>query len=311
MRDTVRFFINHSENIGGPSIFGYRLRRELTKQGWRWSRFIPCVSYIFSSGFFRPFCKNILRLDGLYFDSENTIADSDRLNRPIFKAYKKADGVIFQSAFNQLLFNNFIGEAPCPQIVICNGVPSDFCTQGEKVEYDFKKTIVCSAKWRAHKRLDSIIEGFLEYDNPEVGLVIIGAGFEKPIIHPNIKFIGKVATNEMPKYLRGGDAFIHLAWVDHCPNTVVEALSCGLPVLCSHNGGTKEIVRSNGIVIQCEEDYDFKKVALYNPPKCDKKKVAAGIEDILKWNKPIVDSYLRIEHIADKYMDFTLRILGR
>jgi glycosyltransferase involved in cell wall biosynthesis len=151
----------------------------------------------------------------------------------------------------------------------------------------------------------------LEYDDPESGLVIIGTGFGEQIVHPNIKYIGKVPTDEIPKYLRGGDAFIHLAWLDHCPNSVVEALVCGLPVLCSHNGGTKEIVRSNGIVLKCEEDYEFKKVPLYKPPKCDKKIVAEGIEDILNWNKPIVANYLRMEHIAKKYMDFTLRILGK
>ena len=171
--------------------------------------------------------------------------------------------------------------------------------------------IICSAKWRAHKRLDCIIQGFLEYDNLDVGLVIIGDGFEKSVKHPNIKYVGKVPEKEMPKYLRGGDAFIHLAWLDHCPNSVVEALACGLPVLCSHNGGTKEIVRSNGIVLKCEEDYEFKKVPLYKPPKCDKIIVAEGIEDILNWNKPIEVNYLRMEHIAKKYMDFTVRVLGR
>ncbi|UCG68771.1 MAG: glycosyltransferase [Thermoplasmata archaeon] len=75
--------------------------------------------------------------------------------------------------------------------------------------------------------------------------------------HPNIKCSGSVPTEDLPKYLRGGDAFIHLSWFENCPNTTVEALTSGLPGLCTRNGGTKEIVRSNGIIIQCEEDYNF------------------------------------------------------
>ena len=304
-----RFFINRTGNRGGPSIFGLRLKHALIQKGWRWDYFFPTVSYIFAAGFFRPFCKNILRLDGLYFDSENTRGDSEKLNRPIFKAYKKANGIIFQSDFSRLLFKNFAGETHSPNVVIPNGVPKNFSPEGEKIDYGYEKTILCSAKWRAHKRLDCIIEGFLEYGNPNVGLVIIGGGIEKRFEHPKIKYVENIPPHDLPKYLRGGNAFIHLTWLDNCPNTVVEALACGLPVLCTHNGGTKEIVRSNGIVIQCEEDYDFKKVALYKPPKCDKRIVAAGIERILKWNKPIAASYLSIDHIACKYIEFTERIL--
>jgi len=265
---------------------------------------MPQVSYIIAAGFFRPFCKNILRLDGLYFDSDNTLGDSDKMNRPIFKAYRKADGIIFQSEFNRVQFIKFLGEPHCPNVIIPNGVPLEFSSEGEKVNYGFKKTLICSSKWRAHKRLDSIIKGFLEYGSPEVGLIIIGEGIEERVEHPNIKYLGRVPPEDLPKYMRGGDAFIHLSWIDNCPNTVVEALACGLPVLCTHNGGTKEIVGSNGIIIQCEEDYIFNKVKFYKPPECNKTKVANGIDQVLKWDKEMDVSYLTMDRVAHEYMAF-------
>jgi len=299
----VRFFINKTGEVGGPSIFGSRLKKALIEHGWKWDRLFPVVSYIFSSGMFRPFCKNILRLDGLYFDSENTIGDSDRKNRPILRAYEKADGIIFQSEFDRKLFKYFVGEANCPMTVIPNGAPSDFSPVGPKIDYGFNKTLLCSSQWRAHKRLKCIITSFLEYGDPTTGLVILGNSSEKVFEHPNIKYVGRIHPSKLPEYLRGGDAFIHLSWLDHCPNSVVEALCCGLPVLCTHNGGTREIVRDNGVIIKCEEDYNFKKVALYNPPKCEEKTVAAGIEKILAWNKTVDASNLRINHIASKYAE--------
>lgn len=299
----VHFFINKLGNSGGPSIFGGRLRKALTGYGWKWDTIFPDVSYIFASGLFRPSCKNILRLDGLYFDSENTIGNSDRLNRPILKAYKKADGIIFQSQFNMRLTEAFFGKANCPTTVIPNG--TDFSSVGIKIQFGFEKTLICSSDWRAHKRLDCIIAGFLEYDDPKTCLVVLG-GVKKKVEHPNILYFGKTYPLSIPFYLRGADAFIHLSWLDHCPNSVVEALCCGLPVLCTHNGGTKEIVRDNGVIIKCEEDYDFKRVALYKPPKCDKKIVAAGIEKILSWNEPVDADYLEINHIAAKYAEFVL-----
>lgn len=305
----VKFFINRTENLGGPSIFGHRLKVELIKKGWRWNYLKPQVSYIFSAGFFRPFCKNILRLDGLYFDSENTLGDSDKMNRPMFKAYEKAEGVIFQSEFNRLQYKIFAGELDCPNTIIHNGVPLEFASQGDKINYGFKKTLIASAKWGPYKRLDSVIEGFLEYGCSDVGLVIIGWGIDKKIEHPNIKYVGKILPEDLPRYLRGGNAFIHLSWIDNCPNTVVEALSCGLPVLCSHNGGTKEVVGSNGIILQCEDEYDFKKVRIFKPPKCDKRLVAKGIENILNWDKPINSEYLKIDYIASEYMKFAHQLL--
>ena len=309
MQKFKSFYINRTEKKNGPSIFGYRLKQELINKGFKFNPLFPSVNYIFSSGLFRPFCKNILRLDGLYFDLGNTLGNSEKLNGPIFRAYKKTDAIVFQSEFNKKLFERFAGYPKCPAIVIPNGVTSDFSPIGERIDYGFKKTVICSSNWRIHKRLECIIKGFLEYGNQDVGLVVLGWGIEKQIEHPNIKYVGKINIEELPNYLRGGNAFIHLSWLDGCPNTVIEALACGLPVICSHNGGTKEVVRSNGIIIECEEDYNFEKVALFKPPKCDKRLVATAIEKILNWPNTIEAEYLKIDRIADKYIEFTESIM--
>lgn len=308
MTSKLRFYINSTQNHNGPSIFGSRLRNAIIEQGWQWDMLLPKISYVFSAGFFRPFCKNILRLDGLYFDSQNTVGDSNMLNYPISKAYRKADGIIFQSEFDHKLFATFMGEPRCKHRVIQNGVPASFSPHGESVDFGFRKTILCSAKWKEHKRLRCIINGFIEYGNEDTGLVILGSNIKNRVDHPNVKYIGNVLPSDLPKYLRGGDAFLHLAWLDHCPNTVVEAIACGLPVLCGHNGGTKDIVKSNGVVMQFEEDYDFKKVNLYKPPKCNKQKVAEGIEKVLNWKRPLDVDHLKIETVAREYMLFSQQI---
>lgn len=307
----MRFYINQAGPGGGPSIFGERLRDALIETGWKWNSVFPSISFIFGSGIFRPFCLNILRLDGLYFDSNNTLGDSDKKNKPLLKAYKKADGVIFQSEFDQKLFSRFVGLPKCPNSVIPNGVPIIFSPDGPRFDYGFNKVLICSANWRSHKRLNCIVQGFLEYGDPNTCLVVLGNNADEIIDHPNITKLGRIHPSDLPYYIRGADAFIHLSWLDHCPNSVVEALCCGLPVLCTHNGGTREIVADNGIIIKCEEDFEFKKVDLYNPPKCDKKLVAAGIEKILAWDKPEDASKLRIEQIASLYADFAEQVISQ
>ena len=85
MPNEIRFHINRTNSINGPSIFGLRLKNALIDLGWHWDSFLPSVSFIVSSGIFRPFAKNILRLDGLYFDLANTLGDSDNKNKPLIK----------------------------------------------------------------------------------------------------------------------------------------------------------------------------------------------------------------------------------
>jgi glycosyltransferase involved in cell wall biosynthesis len=61
---------------------------------------------------------------------------------------------------------------------------------------------------------------------------------------------------------------LHLAWLDHCPNVVVEALAQGCPVICSSEGGTRELVeRAGGIVVPDAKPYSFDLVDYDNPPR--------------------------------------------
>ena len=46
------------------------------------------------------------------------------------------------------------------------------------------------------------------------------------------------------------DWMIHLAWLDHCPNSVVVGMSQGCGIICASSGGTYEAVGKNGIVVQ-------------------------------------------------------------
>jgi glycosyltransferase involved in cell wall biosynthesis len=59
---------------------------------------------------------------------------------------------------------------------------------------------------------------------------------------------------------------IHLAWLDHCPNTVVEALSQGTPIICSEQGGTKELVKEFGVILKESKSYNYELTNYDNPP---------------------------------------------
>ena len=61
--------------------------------------------------------------------------------------------------------------------------------------------------------------------------------------------------------------FVHLAYLDHCPNVVVDAQAAGCNIVCSSSGGTKEVVDKGFVVV--EEEWDYKPIPLYKPPTMD------------------------------------------
>lgn len=300
-----KFFLNKCSNSTGPSIFGYRLKVELEKRGWRFTKDCPDYNICFSSGKVDAKAVNILRLDGLYYDTENTLGNTDTLNAPIKKAYSYFDKLIFQSKYGKELFVRNFGETNKPHDVIYNGVPSTFSPEGPAYKYPWDKTLVCSASWRAHKRLRDIVAGFNKLSNNSVGLAVLGE-CKEIIKAKNVQYFGNIPTDKLPFYLRGANAFVHLTWLDCCPNVVVEALACGLPVLCSDNGGTKELVGDSGIVLTLEPEYTFERVALYKPPVSRPCVVSAGMEAILNWKKEIYRPDFLIDNVAKKYIKFML-----
>ncbi|MDA9230046.1 glycosyltransferase family 4 protein, partial [Amylibacter sp.] len=216
------------------------------------------------------FKQHVVRIDGIYFDKNEQSGKNETLNKRIFKTIETAKGVIFQSNFSKNLVEAHYGDINIPKVTIINGAP----LRVVKPRKNKKKIIVCSANWRAHKRLSSIISvvrGLRSELDCEL-LVLGDVGSFNKVTHDFVTFIGKVDKASVFQYLERADLFLHLAWLDPCPNSVVEAISCGVPVVCSNQGGTPEIVNKTGCgrVAMCDVKVDYGNlVDLYNPPLPD------------------------------------------
>ena len=104
------------------------------------------------------------------------------------------------------------------------------------------------------------------------------------------------------------DWMIHTAWLDHCPNTVVEALGVEVPVICAEDGGTKELVRNYGIVLKEYTPYDFQLTDYENPPRLDIKQIQNTLPERRSLGMP---PDVSIELCAKKYIDAFEDILNR
>ena len=87
--------------------------------------------------------------------------------------------------------------------------------------------------------------------------------FEKEIERLGIKeyvfFLGAYSQENAPKIYQNADAYITITYQDNCPSAVMEAISCGLPVLYSSSGGVPEIV-GNKAGIGLNVPYDWEKI---------------------------------------------------
>ena len=214
----------------------------------------------------------VLRLDGIYFNSDQ---DYNRQNSPIKFAYDNSDSVIFQSEFNKKLTEKWFGEHK-KGVVIHNAPDTDFIKKTKKVVFendqlDNSEIWVCASSWRPHKRLKENIRYFLNFAPKSAFLIVAGSGYTlqdledfKGEISKRIFLTGEIGYDQLIGIYKKATTLVHLAYLDHCPNVVVDAQEAGCKIICSSTGGTSEIV-NNGIIVY-EKEWDMEPTKLYEPP---------------------------------------------
>ena len=214
----------------------------------------------------------LLRLDGIWFNSEQ---DYETQNGPIKYAYENADVVVFQSNFNKVLTEKWFGPHKNGHVIRNAGDTNmiENVTANYWDEKFDKSTEVwsCASSWRPHKRLNENIEYFLNFAPKNATLAIAGKNAQvsnqKIYKDKRIVFLGELDYLSLLSLYKRSSVFLHLAYLDHCPNVVVDAQAAGCHVICASSGGTNEVIYNGTIIV--EPEWDFKPVKLYQPPKLD------------------------------------------
>ena len=273
----------------GPNSFGLKLASSLLKKG----HFVSSenadaqISFIQINHSVAP-C--LLRLDGIYFNSEQ---DWTKLNDPIRRSYDQAAAVVVQSNFDKKLIFEYFDRRK-NVFVLRNGtdlqeielIPP--ATLGDR---DRDAVWLCASSWRPHKRLSENIDYFLEAAPDDAILLVAGENADV-FEHDRIMFLGNLSWQQLISAMKASSHFLHLAWLDHCPNVVVDARACGCHIVCSSSGGTEEIAGTNSTVID-EDTWDMSPVKLYQPPKLDFTATRPGLN---------YESIIDIDIVTDDYL---------
>jgi glycosyltransferase involved in cell wall biosynthesis len=171
-----------------------------------------------------------------------------------------SDFVIYQSAFSKEMADHFLYNRQSDYAIVFNGVdldnfrPVPFRSRRRRLlscgeirhEYMLGTVLpVFKEIWRDYD-LELSIVGSLDSLNREMLDEFVQS---EPEAGRRIEWVGFVPNIEIPKFMQQSDILIHPRLGDNCPNTVIEALACGLPVVCGSWGGTAELVGDAGIVV--------------------------------------------------------------
>ena len=288
--------VNFSSS-SGPNSFGKKLGKSLVKKGHSITPETPeevdvILSFIMTNlnVKFKPMA---LRLDGIYF---NSAQDYDKLNAPIAMSYKISDAVIFQSEFNKSLTEKYFGSHE-NSYVIRNATSISDIDKILPIQHpvidEFAEVWSCASSWRPHKRLKDNVGYFLEKAPEDACLVIAGDNPDFKVDHPRVFYVGPLDWVTLISLYKRSKKFLHLAWLDHCPNVVIDARASGCQIVCSSSGGTPEIAGADAEVVQ-EDKWDLTPVRLYQPPDIDYTAVQKN---------EYGDSELNIDRIADHYLN--------
>jgi len=118
------------------------------------------------------------------------------------------------------------------------------------------------------KALPVIISKF-----PETKLAIIGLGqekskFEKLVdklnLRQNVDFLGGIDNQKLPKYYQEADIFVLPSLTEGTPVTVLEAMSCGCPVVATKVGGLPSLIKNkkNGLLVNVKSSTEISRAVI-------------------------------------------------
>jgi glycosyltransferase involved in cell wall biosynthesis len=170
------------------------------------------------------------------------------------KEYEEADYISIPSLFVKGTFlENGIPEHKL--IHVPYGVDLSSFRQLPKEDKIFR--IIYCGQISPRKGVYYLLKGFSELNLPDAELWLIGSidgemrSLLKQFNHPGIIYKGQYPQNELHKFYSQGSVFVIMSLEEGLAMVQLQAMACGLPVICSANTGGADIVEEerSGFII--------------------------------------------------------------
>ncbi len=166
---------------------------------------------------------------------------------------KISNATIFQSDWAKSNFQKFNFQPNKSTVILNAADPKVFSYKPRPL--NTKTNLLCTSfspnmkkGFGFYKKLDDLLD-FNRYNFTFIG--------NKPqdINYKNINCLPPKTSYEISKYLHKTDIFISATIDDCCSNSIIEALSSGVPVFAQNSGGNPEIVKGGGLLFNNIEEF--------------------------------------------------------
>lgn len=170
-----------------------------------------------------------------------------------------ADRVIYQSQFICKWWEDWFGVAKAPAAVIINGVDlNTYTPEGESerptdryrmlllegslargLNSGLFHAVSVAEKLSAKFPMEVVVAGTVDDATQRKLNSVLSVS---SMVNLSVKFLGTVPRAEIPKLARSSHLMYCAEVNPPCPNSVIEAMACGLPVIGFDSGALKELV---------------------------------------------------------------------
>jgi glycosyltransferase involved in cell wall biosynthesis len=263
---------------GGPLVKIKRLRQYFPEDKLRFN-----LVYVLSNAPYLPsFALRALKTKGIpIVHNQNGVfypawfdGDWKAENARMALSYKLADHVFFQSDFCRRAAEQFLAPREGPWDILHNAVDTKLFSPGDESARatDAPFTVLITGKINHHLfyRIDSTLRGVARARATGLNARLRIAGIldassrseanrlaEDLGMANALDLSGPYVQSDSPDIYRSADVYITTKHNDPCPNAVIEALACGLPIIYSDTGGVPELVGPDaGVALPCAEDWE-------------------------------------------------------
>ena len=191
----------------------------------------------------------VLNQDGVAYPGWAGAAtvELNALNRRVLEA---ADHVIYQSRFSKDSADLFVAEPRGSWEILYNAVDVAHFTPAQAAPAAGPILVLAGDQTQEY-RLELALRtlaAVLAFE-PDATLLVTGR-LVSPVqrlieelgLHGRVELVGRYSQRDAPELLRRAHLLLHTKVQDPCPNAVIEAMACGLPVVYPASGGTVELV---------------------------------------------------------------------
>jgi glycosyltransferase involved in cell wall biosynthesis len=326
--------------LGGPASFHQKFVTGLTKRNIRVSydltrKDLSAVLVIAGSRHLNSLYRVkqagipiIQRLDGLNYVHRHKFTGikhflRSEVNNWLMQTIRSrlANRIIYQSWFSQSWWTRVYGELEKPYRIIYNGIDLEKYRPAEQVPSLENGIRLMTVEGHLKNGIETglvntvkALQHWQSYQNLPIRLAVAGdvpltvRERIESLLAGRIDWLGILPREQIPAELHRSHLFFSVELNPACPNAVIEALACGLPVLAFDSGSIRELVDEEcGGILPYDADVWKLELASGSGLPAVGSEILDRLPDYRLNARKRAETMFQLDDMVDFYLDFILQ----